>query len=128
MGALQHVELYVEDLPLARLFWPWWLGELGWQPFQDWPEGFSYRLDGCYLVFVQASRLDQSFHRCRPGLNHLAFLADDESQFERLTEEIQLRGWRLLYPDRHPHAGGGGQKCLFFEGPERLKIELTLPE
>ncbi len=127
MGGLHHVEIYVADLELARSFWPWWLGELGWSPFQDWPQGFSWRHEESYLVFVQSTRPGETFHRCRPGLNHLAFHADSPAQLERLTTAIQQRGWTLLYPERHPHAGGPDQLSLFFEGPERLKIELTRP-
>ncbi len=125
-GALHHVEMYVTNLALARDFWSWWLGQLGWEPYQDWAEGFSWRHGGCYLVFCQATVLDAPFHRCRPGLNHLAFQARDREQVESLTQEIQQRGWNLLYAERHPHAGGVDSLALFFEGPERLKVELTL--
>jgi len=127
MGGLHHVELYVADLELARDFWPWWLGELGWEPFQDWEDGFSWRHGGCYLVLVRAPMREHAFHRRRPGLNHLAFHADSRAQVDRLTREVQRRGWRLLYADRHPHAGGPGSYALFFEGPERLKLELAAP-
>ena len=126
-GGLHHVEIYVADLALARAFWPWWLGELGWEPFQDWEQGFSWRLGGTYLVFVQAALLDRPFHRRRPGLNHLAFHATDTAQVDRLAAAVQARGWRLLYPDRHPHAGGQQAYALYFEGPERLKLELVAP-
>lgn len=125
-GALHHVEIYVADLPLARGFWPWWLGELGWEPHQDWVGGFSWRFGGTYLVFCQAPLLDPPFHRCRPGLNHLAFHARDREQVEKLTQAVQKRGHPLLYADRHPHAGGADSVALFFEGPERLKVELAL--
>ena len=127
MGGLHHVEIYVADLPLAREFWPWWLGELGWEPFQDWADGFSWRHGACYLVFVQATLLDVPFHRRRPGLNHLAFHARDRAQVDRMTMEARQRGWTVLYEDRHPHAGGPYTCCLFLEGPERLKLELCAP-
>jgi catechol 2,3-dioxygenase-like lactoylglutathione lyase family enzyme len=125
-GGLHHVEIYVADLPLARDFWGWWLGELGWTPFQDWDQGFSLRQGRTYLVFVLATHLDRPFHRCRPGLNHLAFHAESRAQLNRLTDEVVRRGWTLLYPERHPHAGGPDSVALFFEGPERLKVELCL--
>jgi catechol 2,3-dioxygenase-like lactoylglutathione lyase family enzyme len=83
-------------------------------------------LGDTYLVFVQATLLDQAFHRRRPGLNHLAFRAAHRAQVDRLTGELRRRGWTILYPERHPRAGGGDSYSLFFEGPERLKIELTV--
>jgi catechol 2,3-dioxygenase-like lactoylglutathione lyase family enzyme len=125
MGGLHHVEIYVADLGQAREFWPWWLGELGWEPFQDWADGFSWRHGETYLVFVQATLLDVPFHRRRPGLNHLAFHARDRAQVDRLTEQARAYGWAVLYEGRHPHAGGPDSYALFFEGPERLKIELA---
>jgi catechol 2,3-dioxygenase-like lactoylglutathione lyase family enzyme len=63
-----------------------------------------------------------------PGLNHLAFHAADRAQVDRLTHEVLARGWTLLYPERHPHAGGPDSYALFFEGPERLKLELVAPD
>lgn len=125
-GGLHHVEIYVADLAVARQFWSWWLGEMGWRLYQDWAQGFSWIFGGTYLVFVQAPLTQPSFHRRRPGLNHLAFQARDRAQLDRLSAEVQARGWKLLYPDRHPHAGGGDSCALFFEGPERLKVELSL--
>jgi len=127
MGGLHHVEIYVADLGLAREFWPWWLGELGWEPFQDWDGGFSWRHGVCYLVLVQATLLDVPFHRRRPGLNHLAFHARDRDQVDGMTGEARRRGWTVLYEERHPHAGGEDSYCLFLEGPERLKLELCAP-
>jgi hypothetical protein len=35
-GSLHHVELWVPDLARARAQWGWLLGELGYEPFQDW--------------------------------------------------------------------------------------------
>ncbi|MFA7330932.1 MAG: VOC family protein [Candidatus Delongbacteria bacterium] len=128
MGGLHHVELYVADLEQARAFWPWWLGELGWTPYQDWEQGFSLRLGASYLVFVRSQRPAEAFHRCRPGLNHLAFHATDRAQVDRLTRAVRDRGWTVLYPERHPHAGGPDSYALFFEGPERLKLELVAPD
>ena len=43
-GSLHHVELWVPNLPRAAAEWGWLLGELGYAPFQDWPQGRSWRL------------------------------------------------------------------------------------
>lgn len=126
-GGLHHVEIYVSDLEASRRFWGWWLGELGWTIFQEWPEGFSYRLAETYLVFVQATLQDVTYHRKRVGLNHLAFHAADSAHVDRMSREIVARGCTLLYADRHPFAGGGGYHALFFEDPDRIKVELVAP-
>jgi len=50
---ISHVELYVSDLERSAHFWDWLLRLLGYQPFQSWPEGRSWRLNGFYLVLVR---------------------------------------------------------------------------
>lgn len=126
-GMLHHVEMYVADLARTRAFWDWFLAELGWSLFQEWPAGVSWKLGPTYLVFVQAGYQHKSagFHRCRPGLNHLAFHAPDRAAVDRMTEAVRARGLAVLYEDRHPYAGGKGYYALFFEDPDRLKVEFV---
>jgi catechol 2,3-dioxygenase-like lactoylglutathione lyase family enzyme len=31
----------------------------------------------------------------------------------------------ILYQDRHPHAGGENYYAVFFEDPDRIKVELV---
>ena len=47
-GSLHHVELWVPDLDRAVQQWGWLLGRLGYESFQDWPEGRSWRLPRAY--------------------------------------------------------------------------------
>ena len=49
-GMLHHVELWVPDLDRAVASWGWLLTALGYQPFQDWPGGRSWRAGPTYLV------------------------------------------------------------------------------
>ncbi len=128
-GMLHHVEIYVHDLVEARAFWEWFLGELGYVLHQDWAEGFSMRLGPTALVFVQTAEahLEPRYHRCRTGLNHLAFHAASKEAVDAMTTAVQTRGMRRLYEDRHPFAGGPAHYALFFEGPDRVKIELVAP-
>ena len=119
-GTLHHIELYVSNLEASQTFWGWFLGELGYQPYQDWPQGFSYRLESTYLVFVATEKPHQSppYHRKRTGLNHIAFRIDPAS-LEGWRMRLKERGIPLLYPDQElPDA-------LFFEDPDRIKVELA---
>ncbi|AWX55686.1 MULTISPECIES: VOC family protein [Brevibacillus] len=127
---LHHVEVYVSNLARSKDFWGWLLeGELGYTRYQEWASGVSWKQNGTYLVFVQAEErfLDIPYHRCRVGLNHLAFYARDREHVEKLREEAARRGISLLYQDRHPHAGGEGHYALFFEDPDRMKVEIVAP-
>lgn len=126
---LDHIELYTGDFPRARRFWEFLLGFLGYDHFQAWPEGQSWRKGDFYLVLVQAREEGRgSFHRCRPGLNHIAFRVDDRDAVDRLTERLRERGVTILYEDRHPFAGGAEHYAVYFEDPERLKVEVVAGE
>jgi catechol 2,3-dioxygenase-like lactoylglutathione lyase family enzyme len=127
---LHHVEMYVSDLRRSADFWGWLLEELGYEPFQKWENGVSWRCGETYLVFVQAEErfLDIPYHRCRVGLNHLAFYARSREQVDVLTEELRRRGVTILYEDRHPHAGGSDHYAVYFEDLDRIKVEVVAPE
>ncbi|MCY8484516.1 VOC family protein [Bacillus atrophaeus] len=125
---MHHIELYVSDLGASKRFWGWFLGELGYEPFQKWDSGISWKKDDFYLVFVQAEErfLEQGFHRRRIGLNHLAFHAESREQVDMMTEKLLERGYHVLYRDRHPYAGGA-HYAVYAEDPDRIKVELVAP-
>ena len=127
LGALHHVELYVSDLNRSIAIWSWFLESLGYELHQSWDKGRSWRLGATYIVFVQTALrfLDVPYHRCRVGLNHLAFHARSREHVDEVTAELRRRGIRILYQDRHPHAGGDDNYAVFFEDPDRIKVELV---
>ncbi len=130
IGVLHHLELYVHDLEASADFWGWLLGELGYEPYQEWDEGVSWRArgpvaGGSYLALVQAPEGAADLDRRSVGLNHLAFGVDDDATVDRLTEDLRARGTRILYEDRHPHAGGDDHYAVFFEDPNGLKVEVV---
>lgn len=129
-GLIHHIELYVSDLKKTIDFWGWLLEELGYSLFQEWESGRSWKLGESYLVFVQAEDrfLDVSYHRCRVGLNHLAFHASSRQQVDELTNKLQDKGIPILYTDKHPFAGGPEHYAVYFEDPDRMKIELVAPK
>ena len=131
MSGLSHVELYVSNLDRSVEFWGWLFPRLGFHPYQEWESGKSWRLDSTYVVLVQAepSYRDQSFHRKRPGINHLAFWAESTQQVESLTKDLRARGVRILYGDRGPdEVGAPSSYSVFFEDPDRIKVEVVAPE
>ncbi|MFC0190246.1 VOC family protein [Fictibacillus aquaticus] len=126
---LHHIELYVSRLEESRSFWGWLLHELGYQVYQEWNNGFSYRKDHFYIVFVQTEErfMDVPYHRCRVGLNHLAFHADSREQVDLLTAKLEEQSVSILYQDRHPFAAGEDYYAVFFEDPDRIKVEIAAP-
>ena len=128
-GMLHHIEIYVSDLEKSINFWSWFLLELGYELYQEWDKGKSYKLADTYLVFVQVEKehLDIPFHRCKAGLNHLAFHAESKKHVEEMTNLLREKGIKILYEDKHPYAGGNGHYAVYFEDPERMKVELVAP-
>ncbi|MFC4549980.1 MULTISPECIES: VOC family protein [Halorussus] len=129
-GLLDHVELYASDFEASVDFWGWFLDELGYETYQSWLDGRSWKRGPTYLVVVRAPEeyADEPYHRRRPGLNHLAFRAESREQVDELTEKLRERGRTVLYEDDHPYAGGEDHYAVYFEDPERIKAELVAPE
>jgi catechol 2,3-dioxygenase-like lactoylglutathione lyase family enzyme len=127
IGRLHHVEVYVSDLDRSQEFWRWLLLRLGYSLYQQWERGFSYRLGDSYLVFVQADEkhLQPTYHRRRVGLNHLAFYVASRRAVDEFTLQLRKRGANILYEDLHPFAGGPDHYAVYFEDPDRIKIELV---
>ncbi|MCB0367923.1 MAG: DJ-1/PfpI family protein [Bdellovibrionales bacterium] len=129
-GKLHHVEIYVSDLERSKQFWSWLLCEhLGYKEYQKWNSGVSYKINDTYIVFVQTEtkHLEPSYNRCRTGLNHLAFHGKSQLHIDELTKALKERNITILYEDKHPFAGGQGNYAVFFEDPDRIKVEVVAP-
>ncbi len=125
-GTLHHVEVWVPDLHRAVASWGWLLQQLGYTVFQTWPAGRSWRLGATYIVVEQSPDLTTSDHdRRRPGLNHLAFHIDSAELVESLTTHAAQHGWTLLFPERHPHAGGNDHYAAYLENADGFEVELV---
>lgn len=126
---LHHIEIYVSDLQRTIQFWDWFLDELGYKVHQQWSSGISWKYGSTYLVFVQADQkyMDVTYHRCRVGLNHLAFHANSKEQVDEVTLKLQEKKIQILYQNKHPFAGGEHHYAVYFEDPDRIKVELVAP-
>lgn len=128
-GLIHHLELYVSDLTRSVQFWGWFLEELGYESFQSWENGQSWKIKDTYIVFVQVEErfMDVPYHRCRVGLNHLAFHAHSRQHVDDITKKLKSNGVNILYTDKHPFAGGHSHYAVYFEDPDRIKVELVAP-
>jgi catechol 2,3-dioxygenase-like lactoylglutathione lyase family enzyme len=126
VGVLHHVELWVPDLDRAVTEWGSLLGALGYTVHQDWPAGRSWRLGPTYLVVERSPDLTGEAHeRRRPGLNHLAFHAGTPAEVDAVAADVQGHGWRLLFADRHPWAGGQTHYAAYLENSDGFEVELV---
>jgi catechol 2,3-dioxygenase-like lactoylglutathione lyase family enzyme len=125
-GRLHHVELWVPDLTATETSWGWLLTELGWTEFQRWPHGVSWRQGPTYLVFEDSpARRDTGHDRLRPGLNHVALHAGTRERVDAVVDAADKHGWRLLFADRHPYAGGPDHYAAYLENGDGYEVELV---
>jgi len=123
---LHHVELWVPDLERAVTSWGWLLERLGWEPYQNWAAGRSWRMGETYVVLEQSPALTGDRHdRMRPGLNHLAFHVQSRGDLDALVAKASTHGWTLLFPDRHPYAGGAEHYAAYLEDGDGFEAELV---
>jgi ribosomal protein S18 acetylase RimI-like enzyme/catechol 2,3-dioxygenase-like lactoylglutathione lyase family enzyme len=126
-GDVHHIELWVADLSPAIERWAWLLGELGYEAFQDWPAGRSWRRNGHYVVLEQSVALHGTEHdRCRPGLNHLAFHAGTRAALDRLVADAPAHGWQQLFAEQYPHAGGPDHEAAYLVDEDGFEVELVV--
>ena len=120
--------MWVPNLDRASATWGWLLGELGYDLFQDWPGGKSWRSGSTYIVFEQSPARTAIRHdRCRPGLNHLAFHVESRARADALAVAAAGHGWRLMFAEQHPFAGGKGHYAAYLENVDGYEAELVAP-
>jgi catechol 2,3-dioxygenase-like lactoylglutathione lyase family enzyme len=123
---LHHVELWVPSLERAVESWGWLLESLGWTGYQDWPGGRSWRDGDVYVVVEESPALTGDTHdRLRPGLNHLALHAGNRQALDALVTAAPDHGWTLMFPDKHPWAGGPEHYAAYLEDRDGFEAELV---
>jgi 8-oxo-dGTP pyrophosphatase MutT (NUDIX family)/catechol 2,3-dioxygenase-like lactoylglutathione lyase family enzyme len=126
-GSVHHIELWVPDLAAAEPSWGWLLGELGYLPFQHWPDGRSWRLGRTFVVLERSKGLIGTVHERRaPGLNHLAFRVTGRPALDALVDAAPDHGWRLMFGARHPYAGGKDHCAAYLEDRNGYEVEIVV--
>ncbi len=126
VGAIHHLELWVEDLDVAGPEWGWLLGRLGYTGSERAGDGQSWTRGETY-VFLEAgpARVGGRHDRMRAGLNHVAFHAGSPEEVEAIAAEAPAHGWTLMFTDRHPHAGGQEHLAAYLESTAGFEVELV---
>lgn len=126
MAGLHHVEVWIADLEVARAEWGWLLTRLGFVLEGEWGEGQSWAAGGAYLTLTTSPNLTGTTHdRRRPGVNHLAFKAGTPRTVDAIMADAEEHGWRPLYQDRYPHAGGPDHYAGWLENSAGFKAEVV---
>ncbi|ALV47897.1 glyoxalase (plasmid) [Arthrobacter alpinus] len=125
VGALHHVELWVPSLKRAEDEWGWILTRLGYSSDQNWVQGTSWRRGATYIVVEESPALTSKDHqRTAPGLNHLAFHAGSTQQVDALLKDSRLHGWRPLFAEKYPNAGGPDHYAAYLVNSDGFEVEL----
>jgi DivIVA domain-containing protein len=127
---LHHMEIWVRDLDVAMRSFGWLFERMGWNLFQVWDQGRSWQApgEGPYVVMERSPDLAwQAYDRKAPGLNHLALAVPQRWMVDRIVSEAPTYGWRLMFADRHPHAGGAQNYAAYLENDEGFEVEVVAP-
>ena len=132
-ATLYHVQINVGDPAVSVPFYLDLLGHLEYRALHDagTVAGFSDGRTALWLIATDAAHVAAGFHRKRQGLNHLAFRVGRREDVDRFHAEfLRPRGIATLYgtPRAFPEYTPG-YYAVFFEDPDRLKLEVAhVPE
>ena len=126
---LYHLQINVSSGERAGAFYRDLFRYLDWRVIHD--EGgviaFSDGTVNIWLIPTEGSFAGRGFHRKGTGLNHLAFRVERREDVDRFRDEfLAPRGMATLYdtprefPEYRP-----GYYAIFFEDPDRLKLEVV---
>lgn len=119
------MEIWLADAA-TLIEWGWLLEALNFARENSWPGGESWAAGGAYLTLTTSPNLSGSTHdRRAPGVNHLAFKAGAPAAVEAIMSTAAAHGWRPLYHDRYPHAGGGEHYAGWLENSAGFKAEIV---
>lgn len=128
-GHLHHLELWRDDATTPDGPWPWLLQQLGYSRTDTWATGCTWSLDEAYVVLESgADHVTGRADRLRSGTNHLALRAGSPADVDALTSGAPQHGWRLLFADLHPQAGGPQHYAAFLEDDAGFEVELVAGE
>ena len=126
---LYHLQINVRDASRSLPFYKALLGYLDYRTVYetDSMAGFSGPGTDIWVGAAAPEHTGPGFHRKRTGLNHIAFRVPHRTDVDRVTEEfLAPRGLVPLYttprefPEYRP-----GYYAVFFEDPDRLKLEVV---
>lgn len=124
---LYHIQINVRDAARSLPFYKALLGYLEYRTVYETDAMAGFSGSGADIWVADPRHADSGFHRKRAGLNHLAFRVDRREDVDRFSAEfLAPRKLAPLYrtPREFPEYRSG-YYAVFFEDPDRLKLELV---
>jgi catechol 2,3-dioxygenase-like lactoylglutathione lyase family enzyme len=126
-SALDHIVLTVTDLEQSRRFYEDLLGfEINEEP--DYLGGaYYFMVGGVEITLVRHDRTppDDRFSEFRVGLDHLSFVAPDETALHELAEKLIAAGVDTQGVETYAPSG---KRYVAFRDPDNIQLEYWLNE
>jgi catechol 2,3-dioxygenase-like lactoylglutathione lyase family enzyme len=128
-ASVYHLQLNVRDAATSLPFYRALLTYLDYRVVHEAPGmlGMSNGGTDFWLMATPAERRPHAPHRKNPGLNHVALRVGARADVDRFHGEfLKARGLPALYggPREYPEYRPG-YYAVFFEDPDRLKLEVV---
>jgi catechol 2,3-dioxygenase-like lactoylglutathione lyase family enzyme len=123
-----HLDYNVADLPEALSFYDPLLAFLNFtkEVHEDTWVLYSNGTFKLCLCRCESEHSEMTFHRKRPGLNHLAFQVLEKEEVDRFHREfLNANGIPALYSSPGQFSDHEEYYAVFFEDPFRLKLEIV---
>ena len=132
MTTLYHLQLNVSDAAKSLPFYKDFFNYLGYKIVDESPEhiGVSNGTTDFWIMETEKEFTSNTFHRKNTGINHLAFKLESKEAVDTFVEEfLKPRGIVILYetPKIFPEYGGE-YYAVYFEDPDRIKLEVMFKE
>jgi glyoxylase I family protein len=133
-GSINHLALTVSDLARSAQFYDSVLGFMGYTRAEV-PESTQQLMKTRLLAWASPNgsvtlrpskeeSISKAHDRNAPGLNHVAFNAEDRQQVQRLHDLLKEIGAKVLDPPaEYPYFPG--YYAVYFTDPDGLKFEFV---
>jgi catechol 2,3-dioxygenase-like lactoylglutathione lyase family enzyme len=128
-ASVYHLQINARDGAVSIPFYRALLGYLEYRVTYEAPGvlGMSNRTTDLWIMAVPPDRRPHAPHRKNPGLNHIAFRVDSRADVDHFhTDFLRPHKIPVLYggPRDYPEYRAG-YYAVFFEDPDRLKLEVV---
>lgn len=128
LGAINHIALTVTDMSRSQVFYQELLGFMGYELAENSPSLLIWvNPVNKSVITISPANPDTTnkFHdRYSPGLHHLAFSAESQSDVDRLYQLLKTMQAHILdAPAEYDYMPG--YYAVYFLDPDNIKLELT---
>jgi len=127
--SVYHLQLNVSNAAKSLPFYQDFFKYLGYRVINQSKEhiGVSNGSTDFWIIETPAAHRKRRFHRKATGLNHISFRVSARKEIDRFVIEfLKPRGIVPLYASpKHFPEYRDGYYAVFFEDPDRIKLELT---